>query len=342
MPGPGNVLTAAVLLPLLALSACDDKKSDRSGTKPGNVAKTADAGRSPCSLVTADEVAAVIGPLAGPPYRGRAGVPNPAADSCRYETPELRSVAVNVEWKGGAQTLQIMGMVQGMLKESVAGQLKLIDGTTLAGGWSDARITGCCEFHALSGDRLVSVDVAGSHATIQQAAALADAALKRLGQPLSVDDAAAIDAARVRAALRPQPRPVCTLLSRAEVEAIIKTRLQADPVGTLEKCTYNLPLYGPGSETGITMAVDWVNGFHEMRVTQASIGSATAAMGMGMPAGPKATAESASEVAQSIIGVAAVRNDVLISVESGPVGQDVIRALVVKALDNAVATPAKH
>jgi hypothetical protein len=334
-PRPRHLIAAALLLPLLVgLAACDDKKAEKSAAKPAVAAQAARAGNSPCSLLTVEEVAAVIGPLAGPPYRGQAGVPQPASDSCRYETPDLRSIVVEVAWKGGAEELRIMGLVQAMVKESVAGQLKLIDGTTLTGGWTDARTTGCCAFHALRDDQLVTIDVGGSRATIVQAASLADAALKRIGQPLKIDDAAGIEAARARADQRPVPRSVCALLPRAEVEAIAKAALPAEPTGNQQSCTYSLPMYGPGSEFQVTLAVDWRDGFHEMRATQAVIGSATSAMGMGKADNAADTGGAGGEVAQSIIGVLGVRRDVLISVESGPFRQDLIRALVVKALAN--------
>jgi hypothetical protein len=191
---------------------------------------------------------------------------------------------------------------------------------------------------------MVTVDVAGSRATIQQAAGLANAALKRLDQPLVIDDAGGIDAARARAGRRPVARPVCTLLTRAEVEAIAQVALAAEPTGNLQRCDYSLPLYGPGSESKITMTVDWTDGFHEMRITQASIGSATSALGMGGLLGQNdasASRDAGGEVAQSIVGVAAARSDVLISVESGPFRQDLIRAMVVKALDNLATPPSK-
>lgn len=345
-------LYVALLLPLLALSACDDKKADNSQSKSPDATKTADTAKSPCSLLTGEEVAGIIGPLAGPPYRGQAGNPQPTSDNCRYETPDLHSVVASVAWTGGAQMIGVMGFVQGMVKESVAGQLKLIDGTTLAGEWDEARITGCCEFNALRGDQLVTIDIAGSHATIAQAAALADSALKRIDQPLAVDDAAGSRAALARADRRPKARSVCALLSRADVEAIAQVSLLTEPTGNENSCTYHIPLNGEGSDFTITLAVDWVDGFHEMRVTQSSIGNATSALGMNELFGQDKTGDDPAdkkaaeagpwdELAQSIVGVSAVKSDVLISTESGPLGQELVRALIAKAVENLNAPAAK-
>lgn len=74
----------------------------------------------------------------------------------------------------------------------------------------------------------MTVDVSGLNATLEQAAKMADAALKRIEKPLPVDAAEGIAAATARAAARPAERDPCGLVSRAEAEAALGTPLAKD------------------------------------------------------------------------------------------------------------------
>jgi hypothetical protein len=116
-----------------------------------------------------------------------------------------------------------------------------MDGSTVAGHWDRAGLNSCCEFDALQGDRLATIDVSGSKATIAQAASLADAAIQRLDQPLDVNGVTGIKAAQERSSQRPKPRPVCELLTQADAEAIAGVKLSQPPKGTNSACTYVWP-----------------------------------------------------------------------------------------------------
>ena len=292
---------------------------------------------TPARLLTPGEVEAVVGPLAGPPYRANDAIPALKGEDCRYEATGGRSIRVNVNWTGGAQMIGMMGAMAGMLNTAGLSELKLSDNSTPAGSWDKARVNQCCEFNALRGDRLVTIDVAGSHATIAQAANLAAVAMKRLDQPLDIDGTAGIKAAEGRAAQRPKRRLVCTLVSRAEAEVILGKKLLAAPDGDQASCTYEWPLEANGSNMSMKLMVQWTDGFHELRQVSAMTGQASSMLGMGSMFGkPSAKPDTGpwDEFSQSIIGVMAVKNDVLVTIESGPFEQDVARALVEKAIVN--------
>jgi len=340
---------SALVVPLFVLVACDDSdsKSASKAPAPSKAAKTsADAGgvrkNDPCGLLTLAEVEAVVGPLAGPPYRAVGATPQPKGDDCRYEAAAGRSVRVNVTWEGGAQLMGMMGAMESAVKKAGLSELKLLDGSTVAGEWDKAKITQCCEFNALRGDRMVTVDIAGSHATIAQAASLADAAVKRLDQPLEIDGGGGIKLAEERAAQRPKSRNVCELLTRADAEAIAGATLLAPPKGNEDSCTYEWPLDANGSRYAVKLMVQWKDGFHEMRQTSSMVGQASSMLGMGKVSGqasPDRNDGPWDEFSQSIVGVMAVKSDVLASVESGPYRQDIARAFIEKAVVNLAKGP---
>ena len=209
----------------------------------GRVASAAETGKlDPCSFLQVSEVEAVMGPLAGPPYRSSGATPSANGRACRYEAQDRRSIRLEVQSDGGKDFMSMLGATQAMVEKAGLKQLKLVDGTTASGHWDQAGLNSCCEFNALSGDRLITVDVSGSKATLAQAASLADAAIQRLDQPLDVSGVAGIKAAQDRALQRPKPRSVCELLTQADAQAIAGKTLSQPPKGNNDSCTYAWPL----------------------------------------------------------------------------------------------------
>jgi hypothetical protein len=292
----------------------------------------------PCAFLTVAEIEAVIGKLAGPPYLAGDGVtPRASGGDCRYEAPDRHSVRLSVTWDHGRDLIAMMGSVQAMVETAGLRQLKLLDGKTVTGHWDQARVSQCCEFNALRGDQVVTVDISGSHATIAQAASLADAAIQRLDQPLPISGAAGVNAAQERAAKRPKSRNVCDLLTSADAEAIVGVSLLQPPKGTDSNCRYIWPTNPSGSTYRLDLMVTWQGGFSEMRLTSAAVGNASSMLGMGKPQGQAAADRDSGpwdEFSQSIIGVSAAKGDVLVSVEGGPTLQDIQRAFVQKAIVN--------
>jgi hypothetical protein len=288
----------------------------------------------PCSFLKVSAVEAIMGPLSGPPYRSSGGV-SPAANGgeCRYEAKDLRNIRLKVEWDGGKAFMSMLGSVQSMVESAGLKQLKLMDGSTVAGHWDQAALNSCCEFNAVKDDILVTVDISGSRATVAQAASLADAAIQRLDSPLNVNGADGMQAAQDRAAQRPKPRNVCDLVSQSEAEAMAGTHLSQPPKGSNTSCTYSWPFQG--SDFELKLMVVWRDGFSEMRTTQAAVGNASAMLGMNKPQQPADQKDGQfDEFSKSIIGVSAVKNDVMVSIEGGPFLQNVQQAFIEKAVSN--------
>lgn len=197
--------------------------------------------QNPCGLLTAAEAETALGePLAGPPFRASNGQPDEQGDTCRYEAASFRSMVLRVEWKNGGQSFALMNLVGSIVADGwLKGVVTLSDGTTLRGEWDEARLSQCCEFDALRGDQLVVIDFGGSRAGVEQAASLADQAVKRLDQPLDVDDAAGRASAEEGAKTRPAIVSACDLVPRAEAETILGGPLAADPQGNEDSCDYS-------------------------------------------------------------------------------------------------------
>jgi hypothetical protein len=328
---PGSCLYSGAALLLVTLLA-----SMSAGSSPARA-----EGRSPCSLLTNDEVEAIIGTkLAGPGFRSKDGKPAARGDICRYETPEFRSIGVRVEWSNGGDLIGAMNLFGSVAADAgLKGALKLSDGTELTGAWDEARIYQCCEFNALRGEQLVVIDIAGSRASLTQAAALADVAIRRLDRPLAVNDAASMTSAEERSTARPRKRSACELVSRTEAEAIVGGALSAEPAENEKSgrsiCTY---AWKPPEQTSIeyelNLEVTWRDGFNEFRTTQAAIGNTLDYIKQSERMDLR-TAQTRSEVvdekASSIVGVMGVRRDVLLTIDNGGFSEDIAGAFIEKA-----------
>jgi hypothetical protein len=214
--------------------------SDIGGGAGSGGSRTSKREPDPCSLLDPNEVQAVIGPLAGPPFRTREGSddndPLDSGDACVYETTDFSNMRLAVMWTDGAMALKAISLPGRILgggpanapgKDAVAKNL-LPGGVQLAGEWDEALALGCCQIYALRGDTLVSFDFRGWRDDMRAAAGVLDKALVRIEHPLPIDGRAGNAAAKKRAAGRPAKRDACAVLSRSEVEAIVGPLL-ADP-----------------------------------------------------------------------------------------------------------------
>jgi hypothetical protein len=216
----------------------------------------------PCSLLDSSEVAAAIGPLASPPYRGEFA-PNADSPSCRYDTKDHRRMLVNVDWSGGAAAMKIIGFGRKLTDpiakqgEEKIGTTVLSTGDTITGAW-DRIAEGpmqCCDLHALRGDRHVELDWTGTRLTSMSAAALLDSAVKRLDHPRAINGAAGVAAAQQNfsADAKDSALVMCDLLPQAKAEALLgRPLVKAPQRGTASgaagarSCTYTTVLAAPG------------------------------------------------------------------------------------------------
>ena len=274
-------------------------------------------------------------PLAGPPFRVNGYEPNATGAACRYDAKALRGITVEVDWTHGSDAFGMMGTVSGLADAgALKGVLTLPDGTELRGAWDEAEMFLCCQFNALHGEQRVMIDISASKLTAADAGALADKAIQRLEQPLDVADDMGVAEALSHDKLRPAIVSVCTLVTRAEAEALVGAALLAEPQGGEGDCTYVWTPPGADYQEQIDLMVTWRGGLAEMRATQSAIG-----MGLDMLAdqGLDLTQNQASaepifdEYSTSIIGVMAVRKDVLLRIESGPMSDMAAQFIAVAA-----------
>lgn len=342
-----RLLVLASLTAILAV-ACGKKTAEIPGTdtvaaKGAGAASVAEAEHNPCSLLEPKDLEAALGgSLVGPAYRfsstsGRGG-PVEDGDACRYEGANHRFIQVEVEWEGGAKILHMYGTVQSLADQKLKGVLKLGDGSELAGEWDEAKVVNCCTFIAMRGDQLVTVDVAGSNATLEQAAGIADAALKRIDKPLPVNVTAGVAAAIARDAARPKPRDPCSLVSRAEAEAVMEAPLAKDPEVDGDTCTYVAT-----GNWAIPLKVRWRDGNPEFREHAALVAGMSKLFAGGGDASqdrkesappPDPALTGPWEAAQNAAGEFwAVKNDILIKADSrGARKQEHARNLVAAAM----------
>lgn len=242
----------------------------------------------PCSLLTPAEVEAAFGARLGTaPYRASGVNPDPAGSDCVYQTANFQSVTLNVTFDGGQQAYHVADFIGGLIRGSngvVNDKAKKAmvseDGSEIEGEWDEAKLTpfNCCIFNALLADQMITIDFTGSNLTLKQAAGLVDAALKRLKKPLALDGGANVAAARAFLKTRPRRIDPCSVLTRAEVEAIVGT-LGAAPQPQNDTCSYELPQQ-PGFPPRIyDLRFEWSGGNYKFRQDLHAAGMAGAALG---------------------------------------------------------------
>jgi hypothetical protein len=230
-------LAAAVAL-MAGLSACTSHSGDSSSGQTTGSQDSGDVSSNgdPCTLLSASEVAAAIGPLAGAPYRGS---PNPveSSDVCRYDTQDHRRLLVSVDWTGGKLAMKMMAFGRALTDRALQAETKigtvLKSGDTLRGSWDQVAATpaACCSLDALKGDQHVQLDWAGTQLTVPAAGVLLNSAIDRLTHPLTVDGTAGAAAARQRLTTMAQDSALdaCSLVSQSAASAIIGVALSGPP-----------------------------------------------------------------------------------------------------------------
>jgi hypothetical protein len=349
----------AVLGALLTISACSRhaatapdlqtliREAQQHAQAQGAAQSAQSDDQDPCSLLEPAEVQTALGaPLATPPYRSSGNRPDADGEMCTYEDAQFHQLLVDVDWDGAAQTWKLLGNLQSLVNAGpTKGMLHLADGSDIAGTWDEARVRGCCTFTTLLGDQGVTIDASGSNVPIAAAAKLADAALMRLSKPLSINGAQGVQAAiAYNASHRPRQRDPCSLVSRADAEALLGAPLISAPISMGDHCDYELPPQGIRQVYDVNVV--WSGGFsafHEDNALLAGFAKGILPGGMsGAGAGQIRSALGGVDLPpgqpweaahQSITGIAAVRNDVMVSIDT----RGVNARLAVKLLQKAMA-----
>ena len=272
-----------------------------------------------------------------PPNHSDAGEPQTGGPACWYETADFKNVAIQVIWKNGGDVMAGIGGYLAKAEGVAKGLVKLQDGSELTGEWDEVRVVGCCDFMAMQGDRVVEIDFGGSFATAEQAAVLADAALRRLDALLPIDGTAGIAAATQRQALRPKPGASCSLWDAADIEATVGV-LQGTPAASGDDCTYTYEADN-GRQQLFVSTVTWRNGYRRYREGNQMLAGMAAGLAKDIGEGGESlkrskTIEGPWDAALNTpIQFASVRRDVSINLRHGGLSQDDIRALLGRAYD---------
>lgn len=263
MPLVRSLAAPCLVVVLTAGSACASESKSGTADSTGAVATvherrdaTPDPG-DPCTLVSRAEAEKYLGPLSHPPYRVREadGAPDERGSQCRYRTADGHRITVGVQWEDGELAMKMFSMGQELVGKVLGGNSSQTD--TLDVAWDKVQWMAPGRLVALKGQVLLDINVASSDAGVVGASELAGAAIGRLAKRLAYDGAAAVKGAPPLAPLR----DACTLLPRADVEAIVG-KLGGEPTvsNAGSQGTCHLPLAN-GKEA--VVAVKWRNGWEE-------------------------------------------------------------------------------
>lgn len=278
--GNGTGRSSALLLAAGLVFGCgaDDRATGSGVPAQRDEPVESSDGRDPCALVSGAEVEELIGPLLEDPYRvarDRAAVPD--GDGCLYRARDYRSVAVHVTWEGGRLEFDMMAGVGGHVEDLLGGRDMGAD--TLDVAWDRVALP-FGTLLAQKGDVAITVDPIGSRLDLSGAARIAEIALGRLEAPLPYDGATVT---RTRAATDVTPTDPCSLVTRAEVEALMG-RLRTDPVpsGDGTSCSFPVDRDIMGSPLVRSLDVQWSDGFYALGQQRLALGMATNLMTLRM------------------------------------------------------------
>lgn len=235
--------------------------------------------RDPCTLLAGTEAEAILGPLRHGPYRvDGSGNPDPDGTSCRFEAQTGRHVIMEVTFEGAQLGMRAIGLgvqIASPVLGSDSAQL-----AALKGHWDETHLLPG-HFMARKGDAMVDIGYQGSRAGLDGAAHLADLALGRVGAPLPYDGASA---ARTAPGPLVTPRDPCSLVPRADAEAIVG-RLARDPQSDtgLSSCTFTVATRRSLAGQQIQLTVQWRDGFAALDGSRSAAALVERQVG-GMPA----------------------------------------------------------
>ncbi len=285
-----------------------------------------------CTLVSQAEMEHYLGPLLEPPYRTKDRKADPAGSGCLYRAKDLHNVSLEVDREDGEMAFRMLAGTGGKIEEVLAGADVSTD--TLQAGWDRVgRAFG--QLMALKGKGFVQVDPLGSRLDLPAQVAILKLALGRLEKPLGYDGARA---ARNRTDPGAKPRNPCSLVTRAEAEALMG-KLRADPHPSEDgtDCVFPVDASFMGTPVDQTLGVNWSDGFYSLGRARLSAGMAPkvmAAHGMGSDL-PALSQNAAGEKEpwderMTLLGgvVTVVRRDVLLGIAGNGVnGFDEKKAL---------------
>jgi hypothetical protein len=285
-----NTLPLRTWTVVALLAACARGEPQSSGGDAARADQTDPTGSDPCTLVSQAEMERFMGPLGEPPYRvdnnRRA---DPKGDDCLYRDRTGRYVVLGVDWDGGPLLMKIAGATA-MAAEDLLGTRDM-SADTLEAAWDEAGIT-FGRLIALKDSTAVTVDPMGSQLDRGAQARIAALALSRVNSPLPYNGASA---ARSRPP-DPAPRNPCTLVRRAEAEALMGP-LRGDPTPSDDgtECTFTLREEAFGSPIVNSLTVAWRDGYYMLGEERLATGMAETVMTQDMGEIPELARNSSGE-----------------------------------------------
>ena len=231
-----------------------------------------------------------MGPLGEPPYRvDNNRRTDPKGDDCLYRDRTGRYVVLGVDWDGGPLLMKIAGATA-MAAEDLLGTRDM-SADTLEAAWDEAGIT-FGRLIALKDSTAVTVDPMGSRLDRGAQARIAALALSRVNSPLPYNGA---KAARSRPP-DPAPRNPCTLVTRAEAEALMGP-LRDDPTPSEDgtECNFTLREEAFGSPIVNLLTVAWRDGYYLLGEERLATGMAETVMTQDMGEIPELARNSSGE-----------------------------------------------
>ena len=340
-----------------ALAACNHsdntpgaENSDRvdlsaafSVDQPATPAGTASYPHDSCQLLTTSEVEAVLGSkLIGPPYLGSNPIgrdapwPSDRGPVCWYVGEGNHSITVLAYWEDAGAVSAMMSGVLAKAEDASKGMVKLQDGTELTGDWDEARMRGCCNLMTILGDASVDIEFGGSLATPEQAGELANKALARLTQPLTVSGIAGNAAAQKREEARYTPSDSCAYWTVADVQRLLDTAALPVLVARGDDCQITFNGAQGGHEMSITVTPR--NGYRTFRNDNASYGGFARSISNSNDGSVQlksaVSVEGPWEAAENgPMQFNAVRHDASIALRQGGMSMENIRAIIGHAFD---------
>lgn len=310
----------------LLLAGCGGDAAPATDADPALDAAVAQASDprpdDPCNLVAQAEMERHIGPLAEPPFRADDREPDPDGTQCFYRAKDGRNVTLDVDREDGELGFRMLAGVGGQVEEALAGADLSTD--TLEVEWDRVgRAFG--QLIALKGPASVQIDPLGSRLDLAAQADIIRIALARLDAPLPYDGARA---ARSRKETRPAPRDPCTLVTRAEAEALLG-QLRASPHVSEEgdACVFPLAMEFLGTPVDHYLHVQWYDGFYALGQERGALGMAGSTMANFMGDTPSLGENRAAEGEPwderiTLLGgvITVVKHDVLLKIAANGVG----------------------
>lgn len=308
--------------------------SDKGGTPQAKVADYSTSTPDPkdaCTLVSQAEMEHFLGPLLEPPYRTENRKSSPTGSECFYRARDFRNVTLELDRENGEMGFRMLAGTGGKVEDMVSGADHSPE--ALQGNWDKiGRAFG--QLIALKGPASVRVDPLGSRLDVPAQIEIVKIAISRLPKPLGYDGG---KAATSRTDPGVKPRDPCSLVTRAEAEALMG-RLRADPHPSEDgaECVFPVDATLMGYPVDLSLTVHWADGFYELGQARTSMGMAGKAMARQMGPDMPAVGENAAGEKEpwderiTLMGgvVTVVRRDVLLGIPANPVaGFDAAKAL---------------